>query len=260
MTVRTKEEKDRLFRAGRIVVTILSQLKEYVKPGTTTWDLEMKARSLLEKFSAQPAFLGYMGYPAVLCVSVNEQVVHGIPSKDKVLKEGDLVSIDFGVEYKGFFADAAITVPVQYVDEEGDRLLRTALKALYEGIQAFQVGNRIGDVGHSIEKVAKKEGYGVVREFVGHGIGRDLHEDPRVPNYGEPGTGPLIEEGMVVAIEPMLIEGGEDGVEVLKDGWTVVTKDRSRSVHVEHMVMATRNGPRVVTEGLPLYGVTEGVL
>jgi methionyl aminopeptidase len=255
MVVSAPWQKERLLRGARIVVTVLSKLAEAVRPGITTWDLEIKARNMLERLGGEPAFLGYEGYPAVLCTSVNEEVVHGIPSSRKVLQEGDIISIDFGVKYKGFFADAALTVPVGEIRPEVQELLNTATLALKAGISAFRVGNTIGDVGKAIEGVAKAGRYGVVREYVGHGIGRALHEDPRVPNYGSPGEGPVIEEGLVVAIEPMLTLGsGETSVK--EDGWTVVTRDGSLAVHVEHMVMATSRGPLLLTEGLPLYSLS----
>lgn len=253
MIARERWEVERLKQGAKIVVTVLTKLVQRVRPGMSTWDLESEARLWLKKLGAEPAFLGYEGYPAVLCTSVNEEVVHGIPSPEKVLAEGDLLSLDFGVKYKGFFADAAVTVPVGNPTPEQELLLRTARDALWAGIEAFRVGNRIGDVGHAIEKVARERRFGVVREYVGHGVGRALHEDPRIPNYGNPGEGALIEEGLVVAIEPMLNLGGEETV-VKEDGWTVVTRDGSLSVHVEHMVMATAKGPLVLTQGLPLYG------
>jgi methionyl aminopeptidase len=252
MVVSAPWEKDRLLKGARIVVTVLTKLMGAVQPGITTWELELKARSLLKRLGGEPAFLGYEGYPAVLCTSVNEEVVHGIPSPQKVLREGDIISIDFGVKYKGFFADAALTIPVGAIAPELKALLHTATLALKAGISAFQVGNTIGDVGHAVQEVAKSHRYGVVREYVGHGIGRVLHEDPRVPNYGNPGEGPVISEGLVVAIEPMLTLGGEETM-VKEDRWTVVTRDGSSAVHVEHMVMATKNGPFILTEGLPLY-------
>lgn len=253
MIVTERWQIKRLQHGAKIVVTVLCKLVREIAPGITTWDLEVKARTLLKHLGAEPAFLGYDGYPAVLCTSVNEEVVHGIPSTTKVLKDGDIVSIDFGVKYKGFFADAAVTVPVGAIVQEKEELLLAARSALIAAIDAFRVGNTIGDVGNAIERVARQYNYGIVREYVGHGIGTSLHEDPRVPNYGSPGEGPVIGEGLVVAIEPMLNLGGDE-VAVLEDGWTVVTRDGSPSVHVEHMVMATERGPVILTQGLPLYG------
>jgi len=216
-----------------------------VAPGVSTADLDAAAEAKVRAAGAEPAFKGYRGYPATLCASVNEQVVHGIPSR-RVLAAGDIVSLDMGVRLNGYYGDSAVTVAVGPVSEEVTRLLRVTQEALQAGIAQVKVGGRISDIGHAIQRFVEGEGFSVVREFVGHGIGAALHEEPQIANYGEPGRGPRLAEGMTLAIEPM-VNMGKPAVKVLADGWTAVTKDGSLSAHFEHTVAVTNNGPDVLT-------------
>jgi methionyl aminopeptidase len=216
-----------------------------VAPGVSTADLDAAAEAKVRAAGAEPAFKGYRGYPATLCASVNEQVVHGIPNR-RALAAGDIVSLDMGVRLNGYYGDSAITVPIGPVSEEVTRLLRVTQEALESGIAQIKVGGRISDIGHAIQRFVEAEGFSVVREFVGHGIGAALHEEPQIANYGEPGRGPRLAEGMTLAIEPM-VNMGKPAVKVLADGWTAVTKDGSLSAHFEHTVAVTNNGPDVLT-------------
>ena len=225
---------------------VLEALAAAAVPGVSTAELDELARERTVALGARPAFLGYRGYPASLCISVNEQVIHGIPSPRRFLGEGDLVGLDFGVVLAGWYADAARTVAVGRASPEASRLLATTWRALLAGISAARPGARVGDVGAAVQACAEAAGYSVVREFVGHGIGRRLHEPPQVPNYGPAGTGPLLEEGVVLAIEPMVNAGGPD-VRTLDDGWTAVTADGSLSAHFEHTLAITENGPEILT-------------
>jgi methionyl aminopeptidase len=237
-------------RAGQIVAEVLLRLQDEVKPGVTTLDLDRIAEEMTRKRGAVPAFKGYrVGtrvFPASLCVSINEEVVHGIPAS-RALKEGDIVGLDFGVAVEGYFGDAAVTVPVGKISPEAQHLLDATRGSLWQGIRTINVGGRLGDLSHAIQSYAEGAGLSVVREFVGHGIGRQLHEEPQVPNFGEPGRGRLLREGMVLAIEPML-NLGEPGVMVKDDGWTAVTRDGSLSAHFEHSVAITAEGPVVLTQ------------
>jgi methionyl aminopeptidase len=217
-----------------------------VAPGVTTADLDTTAETLVRAAGAEPAFKGYRGYPATLCASINEEVVHGIPSK-RALAEGDIISLDMGVKLNGFFGDSAITVPVGRVSEDVVTLLRVTQEALEHGIARVRLGGRISDIGHAVQRHVEANGFSVVREFVGHGIGAALHEEPQIANYGEPGRGPRLAEGMVLAIEPM-VNMGRPAVRVLGDGWTAVTRDGSLSAHFEHTVAVTRQGPLVLTQ------------
>jgi methionyl aminopeptidase len=239
-------EIEKMRRSNAIVAEILARLREAIKPGITTLELNRLAEDLCRRKGAKPAFKGYRGYPFSLCVSVNEEVVHGFPSKKRVLKEGDIVSLDFGVLYDGYYGDAAITVPVGEISERAKRLLRVTEEALYKGIEQAVIGKRLGDISSAIQRYVEAHGYSVVRQFVGHGIGRALHEDPQVPNFGKPGRGIKLKEGMVLAIEPMVNEGTYE-VEILADGWTAVTKDRKLSAHFEHTVAITQNGPEILS-------------
>lgn len=236
-------------RAGQVVAGVLEYLSQLVKPGIKTKTLDQEASVFLRKQEAKPAFLGYRGYPATICVSINEEVVHGIPGERRI-QEGDLVSIDAGAILEGFYGDAAITVPVGRVSLGAQRLLETTRTALTHGIQQAVVGKRISDISDAIQREVEREGFGVVREFVGHGIGRALHEDPPVPNFGPPNLGPRLEVGMVLAIEPM-VTLGDYGVEILPDGWTAVTRDRSISAHFEHTIAITKHGPEILTLNSP---------
>ena len=238
-------ELERMRQAGRIVARLLEHLAAMVRPGLKTKALDEAAREQLKRAGAAPAFLGYRGYPATVCVSVNEEVVHGIPGERRI-REGDLVSIDAGCVVDGWYADAATTVPVGTVPPEALRLTQTTRRALEEGIAQAIVGRRLSDISHAVQEVVEREGFGVVREFVGHGIGRALHEDPPIPNFGPPNVGPRLQAGMVLAIEPMVTLGGYE-VQVLADGWTAVTKDRSVAAHFEHTVAITEQGPDVLT-------------
>ena len=231
--------------ANALVAEVLADLAAMVAPGVTTADLDAAAEAKVRAAGAEPAFKGYRGYPATLCASVNEQVVHGIPSK-RSLNEGDIVSLDMGVKLNGFFGDSAVTVGVGRVSDDVARLLRITQEALERGIAQVRVGGRISDIGHAIQQHVEAHGFSVVREFVGHGIGAALHEEPQIANYGEPGRGPRLAEGMVLAIEPM-VNMGRAGVKVLSDGWTAVTRDGSLSAHFEHTVAVTKDGPLVLT-------------
>ncbi len=245
--LKNKQEIEILRKANAIVAEILLALKEEVKPGKNTLEFEEIALKLCEKRKVKPAFKGYRGYPYAVCVSVNEVVVHGMPKKEKILKEGDIVSFDFGVIYEGYVGDAALTVGVGEISEEAKRLLKVTEEALYKGIEKAHFGNRIGDISNAIERHVTAHGFNVIREFVGHGIGRNLHEPPEVPNFGKPGKGPKIEIGMVLAIEPMVSAGNYE-VEILEDGWTAVTKDRSLAAHFEHSVAITPKGPEILSK------------
>lgn len=235
-------------RSGRIVREVLDGVSIMVAPGVSTMDLERVAEKKIEESGATSAFKGYYDYPCVLCTSINSEVVHGIPSEKRKLKVGDIVSIDCGVVLDGYYADAAITVSVGgEVDPNVGRLLNVTRDALYRGIEKARVGNSIGDVGAAVQQHVESNGFSVVREFVGHGIGTRLHEEPQIPNYGDPGRGPRLREGMVLAIEPM-VNAGKAGVRVLEDKWTAVTEDGSFSAHFEHCVAVTKNGPLILTE------------
>src|SRR4051812_26208747 len=232
--------------AGRLVGEVLTELAAHVAPGVTTADLDALAEARIVKAGATPAFKGYHGYPATICASVNDEVIHGIPSGRRVLEPGDVISIDVGAALDGYYGDSAITLPVGPVTEEAATLLRVTEEALYKAIERVRPGGRISDIGHAVQKHVEAFGFSVVREFVGHGIGSELHEEPQIPNYGEPGRGPRLAEGMVLAIEPMVNAGGA-GVKVLQDGWTAVTSDRSLSAHFEHTVAVTSDGVEVLS-------------
>ena len=242
---KSQGEIERMRIANALVADVLAELGSMVAPGVTTGDLDAEAERLVRERGAEPAFKGYRGYPATLCASVNEQVVHGIPSARKLVN-GDIVSLDMGVKLNGFFGDAAITVPVGEVSEDVLRLLQVTHEALDKGIEQVHVGGRISDIGHAIQHHVEAHGFSVVREFVGHGIGASLHEEPQIANYGEPGRGPRLAEGMVLAIEPM-VNMGRPAVKVLADGWTAVTRDGSLSAHFEHTVAVMKDGPLVLT-------------
>lgn len=231
--------------AGAIVAEILVRLEDALQIGTTTLALDQLAEKWIRAAGATPTFIGYNGYKHSLCVSVNAEVVHGIP-REKIIRDGDLVSIDCGVTWKGFVADHAKTFCVGKVDAVRQQLVANAELSLHQGIAAMIEGNRVGDIGAAVEAVAIEHGYGVVKDFVGHGVGRRMHEEPQVPNFGKPATGPRLKPGMVLAIEPMFNLGTGD-VKVLADGWTVVTKDGKPSAHFEHTIALTENGPEILT-------------
>jgi methionyl aminopeptidase len=241
-------EIEKMRRSGHIVRQVLDSVKEVVAPGVSTMDLERVAERKIKELGAKPAFKGYYDYPCVLCTSINDEIVHGIPSERRVLKTGDIVSIDTGVVLDGYYGDAAITVPVDGgLSPELQTLLDVTRESLYRGIEAARVGNTIGDVGSAVQRLVESNGFSVVREFVGHGIGTKLHEDPQVPNYGAPGSGPRLRDGMVLAIEPM-VNVGRSETRLLDDKWTAVTQDGSWSAHFEHCVAVTKNGPVILTE------------
>ena len=235
-------------RSGHIVRQVLNAVKELVKPGVSTMDLERAAEEKIRDLGAKPAFKGYYDYPCVLCTSVNNEIIHGIPSEKRVLKAGDIVSIDCGVVLDGYYGDAAITVPVgESVAPELKKLLEVTEQSLKKAIQEVRLGKTVGDVGAAVQEHVEANGFSIVRDFVGHGIGTRLHEDPQVPNFGVRGHGTRLREGMVLAIEPM-VNVGKPGARVLDDKWTAVTEDGSYSAHFEHTVAVTRNGPLVLTE------------
>lgn len=239
------DEIDKMRASNQIVAEILCILKEKVKPGVTTAELDRLSEELAKKKGARPAFKGYKGYPFSLCISVNSEVVHGMPSK-RILIDGDIVSLDYGVCYKGYYGDAAVTVPVGPVSEEAKRLILTTEQGLYQGIEKARAGNRLGDISSAIQDFVENAGFSVVRDFVGHGIGKNLHEEPQIPNFGIKGRGMELRAGMVLAIEPMVNEGTFK-VRVLDNGWTVVTQDGKLSAHFEHSVAVTRNGPDILS-------------
>ena len=232
--------------AGRIVAEVLEGIRKIITPGMKTKEIDEFAESFIRSKGAKPAFKGYRGYPSSVCTSINEQVVHGIPSSTK-LRNGDIISLDIGVKYRGFFGDAAVTLPVGTIGKEAERLVNVTEQSLQAGIEQAVAGNRISDISASIQRCAETEGFSVVRTFVGHGIGRELHEEPQIPNYGRPGEGPEIRVGMTLAIEPMVNAGGWE-VSILNDGWTAVTKDRKLSAHFEHTVAITKNGQEILTK------------
>ncbi|MFP5237846.1 MAG: type I methionyl aminopeptidase [Acidobacteriota bacterium] len=248
VVLKSSTEIEKMRRAGRVVREVLELVRSQVKPGATTLDLESAAEKRIAELGAKPAFKGYHGFPAVLCTSINSEVVHGIPSAKRVLKEGDIVSVDCGAIVDGYYGDAAITVPVgEKIDPKTDRLLKVTEASLHAGIAAVKPGATLGDIGSAVQKVVEAEGFSVVRDFVGHGIGSSMHEDPQVPNFGEAGRGMKLRTGMVIAIEPM-VNAGKPDVRVLKDGWTAVTDDGSMSAHFEHTVAVTDTGSRILTE------------
>jgi methionyl aminopeptidase len=246
--LKTPDDVARIREACLIVRDVLEELVQAAQPGVTTAELDRLAASRTRERGAAPAFLGYHGYPASLCISVNDEVVHGIPSPRRVLQEGDVVGLDFGVVKDGFFGDAARTVPVGRTSAEARRLLETARDALAAAVAAARPGGHVGDIGAAVQALVEARGFSVVREFVGHGIGRRLHEPPQVPNFGRGGMGAVLRPGFVLAIEPM-VNAGAAGVEILDDGWTAVTADGSLSAHFEDTVAITENGPEILTLG-----------
>ena len=250
---KSSAELEKMHRAGLIVWDVLNRLRDAVRPDVTTLDLEKLAEQRTAEHGVRPAFKGYRGYPCVLCASVNEEVVHGIPAAARRLKEGDVISLDFGVECEGYYGDAALTVPVGTVRPEVEKLLRVTRESLDQAIAQVRPGHRLGDVSAAVQKWVEKNGFSIVRDFVGHGIGTRMHEEPNVPNFGEPGRGPRLEEGMVFAIEPMVNAGGP-GVRVLPDNWTAVTTDGSYAAHFEHTVAVTAAGPWILTRPRDVAG------
>jgi methionyl aminopeptidase len=243
---RSTAELEKMREAGRLVGDVLTELTARVAPGVTTAELDEIAEQRIRKAGAVPAFKGYHGYPATICASINEEVIHGIPSGRRILNEGDIISIDVGASLDGYYGDSAVTLAVGQVSEQAATLLRVTEESLYKAIERAQPGGRISDIGHAVQQHVEAYGFSVVREFVGHGIGQRMHEEPQVPNYGEPGRGPRLSEGMVLAIEPM-VNAGKPAVKVLGDGWTAVTRDGSLSAHFEHTVAVTADGPWILT-------------
>lgn len=252
ITLKKADEIDKMKRAGRIVADVLKLMRDLVKPGIDTLSLDKAADDLLERESARAAFKGYKvpgiatPFPAAVCVSINEEVVHGIPSKERILNEGDIVSIDFGAVIEGFYGDAACTYPVGDISEQRASLLDSTHRALHVGIEQARAGRTIGDIGSAIEKWVLGKGYGLVRDYAGHGIGRKMHEAPQVPNHGRAGSGVTLKEGMTFCIEPMVMAGAEP-VKSLRDGWTVVTADGSDAAHFEHTILVTSDGVEILT-------------
>lgn len=243
--IKSRKEIEKIRASCIIVAGALEELKKKVRSGVTTRELDALAEDYIVKKGGKPAFKGYKGYPSATCISVNEEIVHGIPSY-RCLKDGDIVSIDIGVLLDGYYGDAAITVPVNEIDSESKRLIKVTEESLYKGLDAAIAGNRVSDISCTIQDFVEKAGYSVVREFVGHGIGSSLHEDPPVPNYGERDKGPRLKAGMVLAIEPMVNAGGSE-LNILDNGWTAVTRDKSRSAHFEHTVAITEDGHEILS-------------
>lgn len=244
--LKSPKEIEKMRRAGRVVAEVLHRLHDVIRPGITTLELDNLAEEWIKARGARPAFKGYQGFPGSICTSINEEVVHGIPSADRVLQEGDIISVDVGAVLEGFYADAAVTYPVGAISAGAQRLLDVTSQSLQAGIAAAQAGARLSDISHAVQTVVEAAGFSVVREYVGHGIGQAMHEEPQLPNYGPPGIGPVLREGLTLAIEPMVNMGGYE-VETKDDQWTVVTKDGSLSAHFEHTVAITANGPQILT-------------
>lgn len=246
IVLKTPQEIEKMRRSGKVVRAVLDHVRTQVKVGATTWDLEKAAVAKMEELGAKAAFKGYKGFPCALCTSVNQEVVHGIPSAKRILREGDIVSVDCGVIIDGYYGDSATTVAVGAIGKKAQRLLDVTEKSLAKGIKAIKPGATLGDVGAAVQEVVEADGFSIVREFVGHGIGTRMHEDPQVPNYGQRGRGMRLRPGMVICIEPM-VNAGAPGVQVLEDGWTAITEDGSLSAHFEHTVAVTEDGATVLT-------------
>ncbi|MDE2572885.1 MAG: type I methionyl aminopeptidase [bacterium] len=245
ITLKSPREIEKMRRSGKITAATLSMLIKAAKAGMTTRQLDALAEKSIRELGGTPTFIGYHGYPASICASVNDEVVHGIPG-DRALREGDLLSIDSGTTLDGYVSDSAVTIPIGRVSAEAAQLMRVTQECLMLGIAQMQVGNHLSDIGHAVQTHAERHGYGVVRDLVGHGVGTKMHEEPQVPNYGEPGRGLVLKAGLVLAIEPM-INAGTHVVRVLKDGWTVVTADGTLSAHFEHTIAVTDEGPKILT-------------
>lgn len=243
--IKSEKEIEKMRRSNRAVMETLIELREMIEPGIDIKSIERKAEEMAEEKGGIPAFKGYNGYPSSICISINEVVIHGIP-RNRLLQEGDLVGLDFGILIDGFYGDAAITVSVGEVSEEAKKLLRVTEKALYKGIDKARAGNRLGDISYAVQSFIEKNGFSVIREFTGHGIGRKLHEEPSIPNYGKPGTGVDIEKGMTFAIEPMVAAGSYE-IDVLPDGWTALTKDGSLTAHFEHTIAVTEGKAEILS-------------
>ena len=245
--LKSLQEIEKIRQACLVVADVLDNIRDQVQPGVSTQALDEFAERRILAAGAKPAFKGYRGYPKTLCTSVNHEVIHGIPSKDVVLKQGDIVSIDVGAIVEGFYGDGAITLPVGIISPEAERLIKVTEESLYRGIEQAKAGNRLYDISHAVQHHVEAHGYSVVREFVGHGIGRSLHEDPQIPNFGPQGQGPRLKPGMVLAVEPM-VNRGTSATVVKEDGWTAVTADSSLSAHFEHTIAVMQDGPWVLTK------------
>ena len=244
--IKSKHEIDIMREAAKVTGEILRNLEEYIKPGMSTLDVDHYIEDTIRKYKMTPTFKGYCGFPGSACVSINEEVVHGIPSEKRILREGDIVTVDTGSTYNGFASDAARTYGVGEISDDARNLIDATKKSFFAGMEFARVGFRLSDISHAIQQSAEGDGYGVVREYVGHGIGRNMHEDPQIPNYGKPGHGPELKEGMVLAIEPMICQGSYK-VKTLKNGWTVVTKDGKLSAHYENTVVINDGEPELLT-------------
>ena len=244
--IKSKQELELMREAGKVTALILRELEQFMKPGVATIEIDQIIKKTVKEHGMIAAEKGYCGYPASICVSINDEVVHGIPSEDRILQDGDIVSVDLVVEHKGYMADAARTFGVGNISDEAKHLIETAERAFFEGIKYAREGHRLSDISHAIQSVVEGEGFGVIRDFVGHGIGHEMHEDPQIPNYGKPGKGPRLQRGMTLAIEPMICEGDWE-VDVLLDDWTAVTVDGGLSAHYENTVVITDGEPELLT-------------
>ena len=244
--IKSKQELELMREAGRVTAYILKELEQFMKPGVATIEIDRFVEKTVKEHGMIAAEKGYCGYPASICVSINDEVVHGIPSEDRILQDGDIVSVDLVVEHKGYMADAARTFGVGNISDKAKHLIETAERAFFEGIKYAREGHRLSDISHAIQSVVEGEGFGVIRDFVGHGIGHEMHEDPQIPNYGKPGKGPRLQRGMTLAIEPMICEGDWE-VDVLLDDWTAVTVDGGLSAHYENTVVITDGEPELLT-------------
>lgn len=243
--IKSEKDLEMMRRAGKVLARIMKEIEVFVKAGVSTQEIDRLAEDLVCREKVLPAFKGYRGFPATLCTSVNEEIVHGLPG-ERVLKEGDIIGLDLGINYAGYFTDIAITLPVGRIDAQKKKLIAVAKKALLEGIKEMRENNHLFDISYAIQNYVEQQGFSVVRQFVGHGIGKNLHEEPEVPNFGRPKQGPLLKTGMVLAIEPMVNMGSWES-EIMENGWTAVTKDRLPSAHFEHTVVITQNGPEILT-------------
>ena len=246
IVIKSKQEIDLMREAGKVTAEVLNLLNDFIKPGLSTLDVDKYVEKIIRDHKMVPTFKGYGGFPGSACVSVNDEIIHGIPSADRILQEGDIVSIDTGATYKGYVSDAARTYPVGKIDDEAAKLIEVTRDSFFEGIKYAKAGCRLSDISHAIQVKAESEGFGVIRDFVGHGLGRDLHEDPPIPNYGKPGKGPRLENGMVLAIEPMIVQGSYE-CDTLLNNWTVVTIDGLLAAHYENTVVINDGEAELLT-------------
>lgn len=245
--LKSPREIEIMRKANQIVAKTHQYLRELIRPGISTAEIDKMGEKFIKQQGAEPSFKGYRGYPASVCISINDEVVHGIPSESRILKEGDIVSLDIGTFYEGFNGDAARTFPVGEVSKQAQKLMKVTKQALKEGIKKAVCKNHLSDISHAVQTYVEKNKFSVVREYVGHGIGRDMHEAPQIPNFGSPGHGPVLKEGMTLAIEPM-VNIGDFKVKTLDDNWTVITEDGSLSAHFEHTIAVTKNGPKILSK------------